>query len=523
MRRGRGCADGKSGNTIKQGHQGEGKLDNNHYVEALYNENRNAIPSWQGYEYQGKAALTKYLEKLNAVFESETEEEPALEECRRIKLKIEWLEDFVICRSESISEIYQVKKTLTNQGKEEVLANFILQYKLMGRRDVQWFLVYDEQKQAQASLSESEFDNAYGTAIERGVKQELEKLMTHRTVEFWKDNLNLNNASSQCKKTRMYLRRLFDLESEGDRKIGYETREEIDEICCKYLTVILDKCKKDKDDYLDFKSKLKIIQLPASRLEQDCKDYIQKIPLSVRCNRTLSEEDIFQKMWCNVYEKLEKVKSRKEKENYEFVFDDVEKACKDADNTIYKWHNSLSMIKERLLNGFAKPHCKNCINGPDGENCSGSGCVYSEIKDWKMDVLIDAMNLEYPNFRADSAMESIQNKISDRKVDLMMDMIEFFESDCVIQDNEAIALKDALYFVSNILNGRTVHEKILSNYWEHTKIYRDFEYVLTEDVEYELDEENISILKKNYESDQDEISFLDTRKTKFLDYRRVKI
>ena len=86
-----------------------------------------------------------------------------------------------------------------------------------------------------------------------------------------------------------------------------------------------------------------------------------------------------------------------------------------------------------------------------------------------------------------------------------------------------MALKDALYFVSNILNGRTVHEKILSNYWEHTKIYRDFEYVLTEDVEYELDEENISILKKNYESDQDEISFLDTRKTKFLDYRRVKI
>lgn len=46
---------------------------------------------------------------------------------------------------------------------------------------------------------------------------------------------------------------------------------------------------------------------------------------------------------------------------------------------------------------------------------------------------------------------------------------------------------------------------------------------MTEDVEYELDEENISILKKNYESDQDEISFLDTRKTKFLDYRRVKI
>ena len=81
----------------------------------------------------------------------------------------------------------------------------------------------------------------------------------------------------------------------------------------------------------------------------------------------------------------------------------------------------------------------------------------------KMDTLIDAMNLEYPSFRANTAMESVQNKISDRKLDLMMDMIEFFGTDCVTKDNEAIALKNALYFVSSILKGRTIHEKILSN------------------------------------------------------------
>lgn len=35
----------------------ERKVEVNNYSEALYNENRNAVPSWQGYEYQGKVAI----------------------------------------------------------------------------------------------------------------------------------------------------------------------------------------------------------------------------------------------------------------------------------------------------------------------------------------------------------------------------------------------------------------------------------------------------------------------------------
>ena len=60
--------------------------------DELYEERRNAVDSWQGYQYQGKYALSKYLEclveKFNYILhprsidffedlpESETEENP---------------------------------------------------------------------------------------------------------------------------------------------------------------------------------------------------------------------------------------------------------------------------------------------------------------------------------------------------------------------------------------------------------------------------------------------------------------
>lgn len=46
----------------------EKKLTDNNFSETLYNEKRNAIPSWQGYEYQGKVAIRRYLEILSGYF-----------------------------------------------------------------------------------------------------------------------------------------------------------------------------------------------------------------------------------------------------------------------------------------------------------------------------------------------------------------------------------------------------------------------------------------------------------------------
>lgn len=514
----------------------EKKLTDNNFSEALYNEKRNAIPSWQGYEYQGKVAIRRYLELLSGIFASGKSEEQMLTECREIKLKIEWLEDFIIFRDENISEIYQVKKTLTKSTKEEVIANFILQFKFLQKKDIQWFLAFDDvdQQGLDGTLSEEDFLSIYSIVIEQGFAHEVEELKNNRDVTYWKENLDLQNKKSSCKKSRMYLRRLFELESNENRKIEYGTQQEVDEICEKYLDMILNMCKMDEEDYQDFSSKLHIIHIPIDMLREDCKNYIENFPESIKCNRTLSIEDIFQKMLCDINEKLETIKSKKEKENYIYCFEDVKRVCRDEDNTKYKWHFRLCEIKEEFLNEFVKVRCNKCPKNKNSQDCIG--CIYAEIKNWNMETLIDAMNLEYPKFRVEKALQSNENKISDLKIDLMMDMIESFETTCKISQNEIISVDDGRYFLSSILNRRSIVSDLLSNYWEHTEIYRDFLFILTDDLDYGLDEESVSFLKENYEKiERDEpkledviekekmITFLDTRRTKFVKYKEVNI
>ena len=91
--------------------------------KALYNEKRNAIPSWQGYHYQAMIAIYKYLEFILQKYANDNIPEQAI-------VKIEWMEDFVIQDKGNIKEIYQVKRTLSKENRAEVLQNFILQYNL---------------------------------------------------------------------------------------------------------------------------------------------------------------------------------------------------------------------------------------------------------------------------------------------------------------------------------------------------------------------------------------------------------
>lgn len=100
-------------------------------VQALYNERRNAIPSWQGYHYQAMVAVYKYLEFIWDGFQNKNIPEQVI-------AKIEWLEDFVIEDNGRMEEIYQVKKTLTNANRKEILQNFILQYKLLGQNNTKY-------------------------------------------------------------------------------------------------------------------------------------------------------------------------------------------------------------------------------------------------------------------------------------------------------------------------------------------------------------------------------------------------
>lgn len=85
-------------------------------VEELYNGRRNAITSWQGYEYQGMMGLLRFLEKLVLKYEKRPSGSAAL----ALKLKIEWVEDFVLLENGRVTEIHQIKKTLTPANRTEV-------------------------------------------------------------------------------------------------------------------------------------------------------------------------------------------------------------------------------------------------------------------------------------------------------------------------------------------------------------------------------------------------------------------
>ena len=91
----------------------------NELFEALYDARKNAISSWQGYHYQGMVALMFFMEVLVRRYDiSETEAE-------KIKLRIEWIEDFVLSENNEAKVICQVKKTLNKSNFKEVLGNFI--------------------------------------------------------------------------------------------------------------------------------------------------------------------------------------------------------------------------------------------------------------------------------------------------------------------------------------------------------------------------------------------------------------
>jgi hypothetical protein len=80
---------------------------------------------------------------------------------------------------------------------------------LLGKSDIHWFIVFDELKQEGIDdiLSESDFKYIYKIVIEQGFEREIKDLKNNRDVDSWRENLNLKNENSKCKKSRGYLRK----------------------------------------------------------------------------------------------------------------------------------------------------------------------------------------------------------------------------------------------------------------------------------------------------------------------------
>lgn len=483
--------------------------------EALYNERRNAISSWQGYHYQGMVALLRFLEELVKKFQYVGNSV----EANTLKMKIEWIEDFILFENNEIKEIYQVKKTLTDENRKEVLNNFIIQFKIFDK-EAKWVLAYDETKLGDLSLTKDDFDQCYKVHIKEKWLQQIALLESHyREDNYWKNNLNLNNKDSSCKEIRAYLRKWL---KKNNKK--YKTEIQRESICKNYLQPLKDKLAYRDEDFKKFKSCFEFQKITNQTLDNRCKAEIKLLfPYVTERNTLLTEQDILNNLYADTYQKMMSLENKKEQENFEYEFTDIRKVFLDEENSISCWTATLYREREKLLEDIESTICSNCDD--KGGRCSH--CILATIKMWDMRKVIENINLEYALFSPEKAEESLTNKLSDIKHNLIIDMMEHFKSQIKLESNDILALGQQ-YALSALIGVSKRHNEsilmgILNNYWEHSMIYRDYKGVLTHRYNYCLSEKDLSILKVNLDEEEVRPTFNEIRKTEFIDYEEIEI
>ena len=138
----------------------------------------------------------------------------------------------------------------------------------------------------------------------------------------------------------------------------------------------------------------------------------------------------------------------------------------------------------------------------------------------------DNINLELPLFSAEREEESPNNKLSDTKHDVLMDILNYHKMQLRLREND-IAEMNHQYVLSSMLQTGNTQRKnnirgIMDNYWAHSKIYRDYDNVLTNGFDYSLDESQLSILKEEGEREGFPL-FNEIRNTRFVHYEGVTI
>ncbi|PXV89543.1 hypothetical protein C8E03_106195 [Lachnotalea glycerini] len=486
-----------------------GQLD-----EALYNERRNAIPSWQGYHYQGMTALLYFLKELVNKFEED--ENGVL--AGNLKIKIEWLEDFIIFDNNEIKKIYQIKKTITKKNRAEVLENFIIQYKIMNNESIKWILGYDSTEVTDLSIDEEEFNKICKDCIENKWIKQITLLLENKDINYWKINLNLQNKESYCKDIRSFIRKTLDLEGKAYIKIS-----DIEGICEENLKPLINILNNCATDFSDFKKRLSFKEININTIDDECINQINKMTSYIKNkNNALSTHDILDKLYTDMYKKMMKLEKKEDQDDFKYELYDVQRVFLDKDNSSFRWEAALYREKEKLLRFLDEEACPKCSKNV--ENCPN--CLLDTIKEWDMKKIIDNINLEYDFFSSENEAESINNKISDVKHDFFVEVIEKFRTSMNLENNGVIGLNH-YYALSSLIGGGSKRNEniltgILNNYWKHSDVYRDYESIITQNYNYKLSEENLSFLENTQEEQGKFPLFNVVRKTEFIDYEEVE-
>lgn len=484
----------------------------NELYEALYDARRNAIASWQGYQYQGMVALQCFLEELVRRYNINEDE------AAKLRLKIEWIEDFILFENEQAKAIYQVKKTLTRSNLEEVLGNFIVQFKILQETETEWVLAYNNTDLLPVNLTQNDYDKCYREQIEEKWLEQINLLISnYKDNNYWRENLKLKNAASSCKDIRAYLRRWM---VKNNRKFDEEPeREEICRLCLESLRKTL---AKKSDDYNEFNRRFRVRQIQVDGIDDTCEDRIEDLFNFIPDrNPILTTQDILDKLYVDINQILMSLESMEEQENFIYELENVKNVLLDEKNSVIRWEAALYREKEKLLEDINQYICSGC----NDRNRLCDSCIFNTVKSWNMRMVVDNANLEFAPFSAEKADESLQNKISQIKHNLAIDIMEKFKTNLKLDADNVLGM-DHQYALSTLsgVGSRQTKETlrgILDNYWEHSRIYRDYKSVLTQNFNHTISEEDISILKTDMREGQEAPAFNEIRKTEFRDYEGV--
>lgn len=469
------------------------------YFESLYNESRNAVPSWQGYTYQGEVAILKYLELINTKFDMKLGLKiPPI-------LRIEWMEDFVLKLGDSIVQIYQVKKTLTRADFFEVIQSFIIQSKLLNYES-EWFIVYgDIENGLNLDFSEAFYLDIFDSYINAKVRKELTLLKDNReNKEFWKINLNLRNTESQLPTIKAMLRKIIETESMIFKNI---TVKDCVYIADTHIEALLNNLVYQENDYLKFKDRIKLEKVEFNTIKSNSIDLIEKLlDKGVLIKNDLDTfEDVYEGIYINVYDKLMKIKNKK-KDLLEISFKDLEGIFTNDLRMNDVWLSQIINAREEMRERFSE-YCETCGD----KTCND--CNVTKFLELDFYELIENSNVDFARFRPESIALSLRNKIGrDKNRYLATRLLEFRAIAFSNGDRNCIEINNSHsnLLISQIISDDHIDNKrrIIENMNDHVVIYREYNKILTRYFSEVIDFGEVEMLKTEFD-DSNAPSFMD--------------
>lgn len=464
------------------------------YIKALYQENRNAIPSWQGYHYQGQVAVLYILRYILNVFKNRPSD------VNKIFMKIEWLEDFTIFEGDMIKEVYQVKKTMNKENYEDVVQNFIMEYKTSNENIIFKAIYSAVTDEKYKNIDSSVFKEIYNNFITNTIIYQINMLLDKKNdLSYWKNNLNLQNSNSELKNIRGYVRKLI-----GDSKF---TLEKCNEIADNDLKELLTRLQTNDDDYIKFNKIYSFENIEIKNIDKQIISVIDELINGgyIVKSDILSSEQIKDYIYIMVYDKLMSLKSKKiDGDKFIISYKMIENTFCNGEIISKLWKKQVYDTREEIINEIKTTICNKECTDTDENKCDN--CTFSQFKSIDMITLIDNCNLELPSFTPENAGISIKNKLSNDKSDFLIDIIsENKENTYCNLDRDLINLnKNNINMnISQIISGsgrrkRYIREEILENIWDHLNIYMDYEKIVTKEYDDVIDYQDIKMIK-NYE------------------------